>query len=288
MALKWLRDNLRHLKFILWGVVAVFVLLVFVDWGSGRGRGPGGQAAAVRVGDRSISEEEFLSEMRRLDQRFSQIYGDRWNELKSQVDLAGQTASYLIDRELQLEEARKAGLRVSDQELRDAILNDPSFADQNGNFLGAETYQRIIRAYFRMTPQEFEQRYAEDLVIGKLNGLLQRGVWVSDQEAERAYRQQHELAGFDAIQLRYEDHLDEVEVTEEEARAAYDQTSDDYHRDEERVIRYLLVETSKLRRLLPVDEEDLKAYYEEHKDEFVEGEQAHARHILFRVPRSKP
>ena len=31
MALKWLRDNLRHLKFILWGVVAVFVLLVFVD-----------------------------------------------------------------------------------------------------------------------------------------------------------------------------------------------------------------------------------------------------------------
>jgi len=284
MALKWLRDNLRHLKFILWGVVAVFVLLVFVDWGSGRGRGPGGQAAAVRVGDRSISEEEFLSEMRRLDQRFSQIYGDRWNELKSQVDLAGQTANYLIDRELQLEEARKAGLRVSDQELRDAILNDPSFADENGNFLGAETYQRIIRAYFRMTPQEFEQRYAEDLVIGKLNGLLQRGVWVSDQEAERAYRRQHELAGFDAIQLRYEDHLDEVEVTEEEARAAYDQTSDDYHRDEERVIRYLLVETSKLRRLLPVDEEDLKAYYEEHKDEFVEGEQAHARHILFRVP----
>jgi len=32
MALKWLRDNLKHLKFILWGVVAIFVLLVFVDW----------------------------------------------------------------------------------------------------------------------------------------------------------------------------------------------------------------------------------------------------------------
>ncbi len=52
MALKWLRDNLRHLKFILWGVVAVFVLLVFVDWGAGGSGGPGGTAdAAVRVGD---------------------------------------------------------------------------------------------------------------------------------------------------------------------------------------------------------------------------------------------
>ena len=45
MALKWLRDNLRHLKFVLWGVVLVFVLLVFVDWGSGRSGG-----AAFRKG----------------------------------------------------------------------------------------------------------------------------------------------------------------------------------------------------------------------------------------------
>ncbi len=88
MALKWLRDNLRHLKFILWGVVLVFVLLVFVDWGAGRAGGGGGGKAAVRVGNRSISETEFLDEMRRLDQRFSQIYGEQWNELRGQVDLA--------------------------------------------------------------------------------------------------------------------------------------------------------------------------------------------------------
>ena len=86
MALKWLRDNLRHLKFILWGVVAVFVLLVFVDWGAGRAGGSGGGGAAVRVGDRTVSETEFLNEMRRLDQRFSEIYGDRWSELRSQVE----------------------------------------------------------------------------------------------------------------------------------------------------------------------------------------------------------
>ena len=113
MALKWLRDNLRHLKFILWGVVAVFVLLVFVDWGAGRTGGSGGAATAVRVGDRGVSEAEFLSEMRRLDQRFSEVYGERWNEFKSQVDLAGQTASYIIDRELQLAEAQDAGIMVT-------------------------------------------------------------------------------------------------------------------------------------------------------------------------------
>ena len=81
-------------------MVAVFVLLVFVDWGAGRaGRGGGGNAA-VRVGNRSFSEAEFLDEMRRLDQRFSQIYGEQWNELRGQVDLARQTANMFIDREL--------------------------------------------------------------------------------------------------------------------------------------------------------------------------------------------
>ena len=73
MALKWLRDNLRHLKFILWGVVAVFVLLVFVDWGAGRAGPQGSGGAAVQVGKRMISEQEFLNEMRRRNQKYGMV-----------------------------------------------------------------------------------------------------------------------------------------------------------------------------------------------------------------------
>ncbi len=283
MALKWLRDNLRHLKFILWGVVAVFVLLVFVDWGAGGAGGSGGGGAAVRVGDRTVSETEFLNEMRRLDQRFSEIYGDRWSELRSQVDLAGQTASYLIDRELQLAEAHDAGITVTREELQDAILENPSFRREDGEFVGADTYKRIIRAYFRMAPEEFEQSLTEDLLIGKLNALAERNVWISDAEAEDEYRRQQEVSDLDVIQLRYEPHLVEVVISEEDARSAFERTADGYHRNEQRLIRYLVVETAKLRRLLAVDEEELIAYYEDHRDEFLQDEQANARHILIRV-----
>lgn len=283
MALKWLRDNLRHLKFILWGVVAVFVLLVFVDWGAGRAGGPGGAGAAVRVGDRTVSEAEFLSEMRRLDQRFSQIYGEQWNNLRSQVDLAGQTASYFIDRHLQIAEAREVGITVTRDELQEAILENPSFSREDGQFVGADTYKRIIRAYFQMTPEEFEERLTEDLMIGKLNALAERSIWIDDGEVEREFRRQRESSDLDLIQLRYEPHLADVVISEEEARAAFERTAEDFYRDEQRVIRYLVVETSRLRRILPVDEAELTAYYEEHKAEFLEGEQANARHILIRV-----
>lgn len=283
MALKWLRDNLRHLKFILWGVVLVFVLLVFVDWGAGRAGGGGGGNSAVRVGSRTVSEAEFLDEMRRLDQRFSQIYGERWNELRAQIDLAGQTASFLIDRELQIAEAKKVGLTVTPEELRDAILANPSFRDESGEFVGSETYKRILRAGFRLTPETFEERLTEDLLIGKLNALAERNVWISETEVEREYRRQREVADFDVIQLRYEPFLSEAVIAEDEARSAFETSAEDYRRDEERVIRYLLVETARLRRTLPVEEADLKAYYDEHIDDFLQGEQASARHILIRL-----
>ena len=286
MALKWLRDNLRHLKFVLWGVVLVFVLLVFVDWGSGRSGGGGGGRSAVRIGNRNVSEAEFIGELRRMNDRFQRQFGDQWNDLRSQVDLAGQTVAYFIDRELHLEEAAAAGLVVSDQELQQAILETPMFLNSEGVFVGQETYERMIRSYFQMTPQEFEKNFEEDLLIGKLNALVYRGVYVGDDEVEEDLRRQRETADLSTVHIRYERYLNDVTVTDNDLMAYYEDNLENYRRDEQRVIRYLVVETSRLRRTLPVTDDELQTYYDEHVDDFVVGEQANARHILLRLPPS--
>jgi len=284
MALKWLRDNLRHLKFILWGVVAVFVLLVFVDWGAGGSGGPGGTGdTAVRVGDTVISRNEFLGQMRRFEQQYSQQFGDRWDEIKGQINLYDETVAYFTNRTLLLEEADRTGISVSEQELRDDILNTALFQDENGDFVGPETYERILRGYLQMTPSEFERSRKNDLALSKLTSMMQRGVYVGDDEVELSIRRERELADFDAIMLPYERFLSEVSITEDEARAHYEATADEYQREEQRVIRYLVVETSRLRRQLPVDDAELQAYYDDHLDEFLEDEQAQAAHILIRV-----
>ena len=283
MALKWLRDNLRHLKFILWGVVLVFVLLVFVDWGAG-GSGPGAtRDAAVRVGDTVVSRQDFLGQMRRFEQGYSQQFGERWNEIKGQINLYDETVGYFTNRILLLEEAEKAGIHVSEAELREDILATPIFQDETGEFVGNETYQRIVRGYFQMTPQEFERTRTEDLAITRLTSMMQRGVYVADADIERSIRRERELADFDAVMLPYERFLNEVSISEDEARAHYELTADEFQREEQRVIRYLVVETSRLRRQLPVDEAELRAYYDEHAEEFLEGEQARAAHVLIRV-----
>lgn len=284
MALKWLRDNLRHLKFILWGVVAVFVLLVFVDWGAGRSSGGAAGDAAIQVGDRVVSEREFIDQMRRNQERFQQLYGDNWEQVRANIDLAALTVNDFVGRELRLEEARRAGLTVSDKELREEILKLPAFQSEGGGFVGAEAYERRVRAYFQMSPGEFEQRFKDDLLVTKLSAMLEHGVYVSEAEVDETVKRERETADFDAILLRYERYLGDVSVSDEEAQAYYDLHQQGYERPEQRVIRSLVVETSRLRRTLPVSDEELKTYYDEHQDEFVQEEQARAEHILIRVP----
>ncbi len=281
MALKWLRDNLRHLKFVLWGVVLVFVLLVFVDWGSGRAGG-GGAEAAVKIGHREISEQDFVEQVRRLQNLYQQQLGDNWDQFKNQINLGEQAVQQLVERQLLLDEARETGLVVSEAEVRERILSYPVFTDQSGRFVGQESYKRILRSS-RTNPQDFEAQLSEELLLDKFRTMMAEGLWVSDAEVDEKIRQEREKASVKAVQLRYERYLADVTVDEAATREYFDAHREDFRRNEERVIRYLVVETNKLRRLLEVDDADLEVYYNDHKEDFHEGEQVQASHILIQL-----
>ena len=71
-----LRRNFHNLKWILWAVIAVFVLFVFVDWGMGSAA----RAPAIRRGSRASEGRrfpvaEFQREYRDAEDRYRQLYG---------------------------------------------------------------------------------------------------------------------------------------------------------------------------------------------------------------------
>ncbi len=282
MALKLMRDNLKHLKWILWFVVLVFVLLVFVDWGTGRQSG-GREGAAVRVGDTVFTEQEFLQELRSTENRMQNLYGEQWNQIRSRLNMAEQTAQQLIQRQLLIDEAHRAGLVVSDREVQEQILSYPAFRQEDGTFIGDAAYRRILRAN-QMTPDRFEAQVRSDLLIQKLQDVLRQGVLLGDAEVEAEVRRQRESADFDLVMVGLQPFLGKVSAGDAEVEAYYAAHKDELRQPEERVIRYLVVETNTLRRLLPVDEKEIGSYYKDHLDEFREGERAHAAHILIRIP----
>jgi peptidyl-prolyl cis-trans isomerase D len=283
--LKLLRDQFKNLKWILWFVVFLFVFFIFVDWGSGRGRARGMAGIAVKVGDVTIPETEFLKKMRSTEDTYRRMYGKQFEKVRDQLDLATITMRQLIDRELLLTQAHKLGIEVTDKELLDKITSIDAFHREDGSFVGTALYERILRAN-QMSPDEFEQSLREDMTIEKLQRVLTAGIIVPNADVEREYRKRNESATFDLVFVPVERALGDTTVTDAEARAYYDSHQSSFTHPEQRQLHYLLVDEAKVRHSLTLPETQIADYYKTHQAEFRVGEQLHARHILI-APKTK-
>lgn len=284
--LKVFRDNLKHLKWILVFVVLVFIFFVWADFGTGIGpQGPGGPQVAAYVGDGEVTLTEFERQYRQLEGFYGQIYGDRMTpEMARQMGLPMQALNQAVSQEILLAEAREMGLEVTDDELRDSILQEQTFKDEQGRFVGEERYQELVRNRLGYaTPALFEQSLREELLVRKLMDILKANLYVSDKEVEDAYREQVERARIRYIQLPRTRFAQNAQVTDAEIKDYFAKNTQAYRLPEQREAAYLLVDPAQLAAKVPADEAAQRAYYEEHREEFAQPEQVHARHILVKT-----
>ncbi|GBC78824.1 Peptidyl-prolyl cis-trans isomerase D [bacterium HR09] len=279
--LKIMRENLKNLKWILWFVVFIFVLLIFVDWGTGRLRGGSMEHVAARVAGIEISERDFLREVRQTDERLRSVYGQQYELVRSQLDLGQLALSNLINNALLVQQARKLKLEVTDQELAERILSFAIFRKEDGSFVGEELYARIL-ATNQTTPEEFEAELRENLLIEKLQKVLRQGIVIPDAEVDREYRKRNENASFQLLFVAADRYFPTTQATEAEAKAYYDSHQSQFIHGEQVKLRYLLVDPLRLRQSMPVDEARIAEYYQSHLAEFAEPEAVQARHILIR------
>lgn len=283
--LKTLRDQFKHLKWILWFVVFLFVFFIFVDWGTGRASRRGLAGLAARVGSVSISEAQFLKEMRNTEQRYRSMYGEQFEAIRNQIDLASMTIQNIVDRYLLLEEARKMGLGVTDKELLDRIMSFPAFKRSDGSFVGEDLYARILRAN-QSSPEEFEEGLRQELVLDKLQQALAAGVVIPGSDVEQEYRRRNESTSFEVLFIPATREPAGLTVADTEAKAYYDGNQARFSHPAQRQLRYLLIDDAKLRRTLSVPESQISEYYASHQQEFQQPEELHVRHILIR-PKSQ-
>ncbi|MDX1500865.1 MAG: SurA N-terminal domain-containing protein [Thermoanaerobaculia bacterium] len=283
--LRVFRENLKNLSWVLWLVIAVFILLVFVDFG---GTVPGGTGrpsdVAATVGSDKISFGEFQRAYQQAESAYRQAYGDQFSgELARQIGLPGQVLESLVAQRILRREARAMGLEVTDAELQRAILEFPAFQSSAGGFVGPDVYARTLRNA-GYTVEEFEESMRNDLLNEKLRALMARSVYVTDAEVEEAYREQVERARVRLVKLSTEPGDEAGEPpSDQELAAFFEEHRDDYNLPERRTLDYLLVDRAALQATLQVTDEEVETYYRENPAEFETEEQVRARHILLRV-----
>ncbi|MEM1177892.1 MAG: SurA N-terminal domain-containing protein [Acidobacteriota bacterium] len=281
MALKWLRDQIKYLAWILWIIAAAFVITLLYDPGAGN-QVPGNQVAAT-VGSQQITYGEFQRQYRNLEDNYRQMFGEQWsNDMAKQLNLAKQALDQLINRRILLLEAERVGLTATDKEVQNAIVDYPAFKDENGKFVGRETVQRVLAAN-RFTGEEFSELMRQDVLLEKLRTVIGDTLFVGDAELEAAYRDQNEKASIRYVKVPSSQFATEVEVTQEELQAYFDENATDYEVGEQRIVDYLLVDSVKMRREIEIPDEELQQYWQENQGDFEREEQVRARHILLRV-----
>jgi peptidyl-prolyl cis-trans isomerase D len=277
--LKVFRANLKYLSWVLWAVIAVFMLFVFADFG-GRLPSSAPSSTAASIGDHEVTLSELQRSYRALENIQRQVYGERFTqELAQQLQLPLQALEGLVNERILIVEAERMGLAVSDEELRRAILEAGVFTGEDGHFVGDELYGDILRAN-GYSIAEFESEQRNRLLLRKLTSVLGENLFISEEEAREAYRAEVEKARIRYLGLPTSSYRDQVDLTQQDLNAYFELHQQEFRLPEQRVVAYLLVENAQLRKSIVIEEDAVRAYYDQHADEFRQSEEVRARHIL--------
>jgi peptidyl-prolyl cis-trans isomerase D len=166
------------------GFIAITFVVGMGWWGFGEHTG----SVVATVGDQSVSLDEF----KRAYENTYRFYREKVpGEFKDET-IKQYVVEQLVDHRVWLIAAHNMGLTVSDDDLRESILQIPEF-QRNGRF-DPEHYQRLLAAN-HMTPSIFESMQAKELLSLKARMMVSDAVALTPAE----------LAEAQALMLRQQD-----------------------------------------------------------------------------------
>jgi peptidyl-prolyl cis-trans isomerase D len=170
----------KHMGWMMWIIVGLITVtfLFFGIYPSSQGQG-----AVAKVGDTVITREELNIAYRNLYENYREIMKGQINENLTK-GLRNQALQELIVNRLLVTEAEREGIKVTNEELQEAIMRIPAFL-QNGRF-NKQIYERTLDR-INMSPALFEASQREYLLRLKLERLVKDSVAVGDAELVAAY-----------------------------------------------------------------------------------------------------
>jgi peptidyl-prolyl cis-trans isomerase D len=266
-------------------IIAAFVGTIFLVWGQGGEKGPVRDSAALQVNDTEISYEEYRSTYANLYNLYQGIYRESFTpQLEAQLNLKQQAIDQLINQSLMTQEAEKAGFDVSEEELVNSIATYPAFQEE-GKF-SRDRYIQVLN-YERISPEQFEASQRRQLLVDKYRAKLQEGGSVSDNEIEKAYREENDKINLNFVRLLPATFENKVSVSDEALKPYFDAHQEDFRQPEKIALRYLQFDPARYEKdIASFSDEELNRFYRRNIDLFEVKEQAKASHILIKVDKN--
>ena len=273
----------KHARSTFIKVVFWMIIIVFVFWGVGVMVSGGNKVnVAAMVNGEPITAQEYARAYENMQRVYQQLYRENFTPaVAAQLNLHQRALDDLVNDLLLKREARRLGLQVTDDEVRDAILNVPNF--RTGDRFDRTRYLSALRAT-RTTPAEFEESQRESLLITKLEGLLTDGITASDREILDLYALDHYTIDVAFVKVPYAKFHDAATVSDVEVSEYYEKNRERFRQPERATLAYVAYAPKEMEKAVTVSDDSVAAYYDAHQSDYETPEKARLREILFVVP----
>ncbi len=271
-----LLQNLRKsIKPGMWVIVIAFTASLFFMYG----RGERGQKPLAEVNGVAISYQKFVQSYQNAYENYRQISEE---ELSPQLEeyLRYYVLWQLVEDELLWQEAKKAKIKVSEEELNDVIkkIMEP--------FGSQEAFMRFLDSR-HISYSDFEEEIKRGMTISELIQRIKESIRVTDEEIKDYWIIENEKIGISYLFLEPDKYKKEVKTTEEEIEKYYKEHKEDFTIPEKVKVDYILMKPEEfIDKADEVPEETLEAYYQEHLAYFRVSEKRKASHILIELASS--
>jgi peptidyl-prolyl cis-trans isomerase D len=262
-------------------IILGLIILSFVFAGVSSYLVGGSNNAAAKVGGTKISRAEFEQAYQNERNRMQSQLGDYFSNLLADPSYVASFRRSVLDKmvnDVLLEQHAEAlGLRIGDEQVRQAIVDMPQF-QSDGKF-DQNIYQTALRRA-GFSPDSFATFLRSDLLRNQLLTAVQSSDFTLSGEVDAQaalFAQKREIR---TIKLATDDYAKKIQLSDEDLNAYYKSHEDHFMRPEQFKISYLELSADKLKSSIKVTDDEAEKYYQDHADQYATKAQRKVSHIL--------
>lgn len=225
-----MRQMRENTKWIMLVTALAFVALMVFEWGMDMtGQSAGGMGEIGRVDGSPVYYEDYMNAYRSLYDQVQRNQGEAPITSQQNREIEDAAFDQVVNQILIQQELERRGIQVSDEELRQAarfspppeFAQDPTF-QTDGRF-DRSKYEAFLASADENFLLSLEAYYRDVIPRSKLLQQVSAGVYVSDAELWRRFRDRNETVEVRYIPLDPATRIpdEEVALTEAEIEAYY-------------------------------------------------------------------
>jgi peptidyl-prolyl cis-trans isomerase D len=261
--------------------IIALIVLSFVFAGVGSYLTSSGTTAVATVNGEEISAQElergYQNQRAQMESQFGESIAQLFSSEQYLSDFRRNVLDRLIAEKLIQQQAQEMGLRVSDAQIRETIVQMPEF--QFGGQFDNDRFQTILRQNgFQVA--DFRDYLRIQMTQNQLAAALTNSEFALPGEAERANALQLQTRDAKYVMIDSASFAESVEVTEDDIAEYYNANITAFDTEEQIKLAYVSLTVEDVKSRVSVDEEAVRTYYDNNLSGYGKEEERRVSHIL--------